>query len=88
EGFAAGLPALVSDLGNQGLTVRRHGCGLSLPAGDVEAWAGAITRAAGEPQTLAAWREALPLPTRVEEEGFVYGQLYRAVVAAPAAEPA
>jgi glycosyltransferase involved in cell wall biosynthesis len=77
EGFAAGLPALVSDLGNQARAVRAAGCGLAIPASDEAAWAKAIAAIAAEPAQLEAWRARLPLPTRVEEEAFFYGQLYR-----------
>lgn len=81
EGFAAGLPALVSDLGNAGRVVREHGCGVALPASDAGAWAEAIARVCDERAHLAGWRDKVPLPLRVEEEGFIYTQLYRAVAA-------
>lgn len=81
EGFAAGLPALVSDLGNAGRVVREHGCGLALPPADAGAWAEAIGRVCEDRARLAAWRDRAPLPLRVEEEGFIYTQLYRAVAA-------
>lgn len=81
EGFAAALPALVSDLGNAGRVVREHGCGEALPPADAEAWAQAIAGLCDDPARLAAWRERIPLPLRVEEEGFIYTHLYRAVVA-------
>jgi glycosyltransferase involved in cell wall biosynthesis len=81
EGFAAGLPALVSDLGNAGRVVREAGCGEVLPAADADAWAQAIARICEDRGRLDAWRARLPLPLRVEEEGFIYTQLYRAVVA-------
>lgn len=82
EGFASGLPALVSDLGNIAEEVGRHGCGRVLPAADVQAWAEAIADLAGDRSPLETWRERLPLPFRVEEEGFLYMQLYRAAAAA------
>lgn len=81
EGFAAGLPALVSDLGNAGRVVREHGCGQALPPADPAAWAEAIGRLCDDPARLTAWRDRLPLPLRVEEEGFLYTHLYRAVAA-------
>jgi glycosyltransferase involved in cell wall biosynthesis len=81
EGFAAGLPALVSNLGNAGRVVREHGCGLALPASDASAWAEAIGKACEDRTQLADWRDKAPLPLRVEEEGFIYTQLYRAVAA-------
>ncbi|HEY8618103.1 glycosyltransferase [Phenylobacterium sp.] len=78
EGFAAGLPALVSDLGNIGQVVARHGCGrVVAPASSLESWAEAIGDTAARPKALDGWREALPLPLRSEEEAFFYSQLYR-----------
>ena len=85
EGFATGLPALVSDLGNQAAVVGQAGCGRVLPAGDVAAWAEAIGRIAADPSELDAWRARIPLPTRIEEETFLYGQLYQRCVEPPAA---
>lgn len=82
EGFAAGLPALVSALGNAGEVVARTGAGLALPAGDAGAWSAAIREIAERPDQLRAWAEATPLPWRTEEEAFLYAQLYRAAVAA------
>jgi glycosyltransferase involved in cell wall biosynthesis len=81
EGFAAGLPALVSALGNAGEVVARTGAGLALPAGDLGAWSAAIRDLAARPELLRAWAEAAPLPWRTEEEAFLYAQLYRAAVA-------
>ncbi len=80
EGFAAGLPCLVSDLGWPGHLVGRDGCGQAIPPGDVSAWSAAITDIARDPGRLEAWRERLPLPRRVEEEGFIYDQLYKQAV--------
>ena len=77
EGFAAGLPALVSDLGNLGLAVRGAGCGRAVPSTDEQAWATAIGEIAADPQVLDAWRRRLPLPFRIEEEAALYAQIYR-----------
>ncbi|MCR5877552.1 glycosyltransferase [Phenylobacterium sp. J367] len=77
EGFAAGLPALVSDIGNVAAVVAKHRCGRTVKATSVEAWAEAITFAASKPKTVANWRKALPLPLRSEEEAFFYSQIYR-----------
>lgn len=81
EGFAAGLPALVSDLGHPAGVVREQGCGLVLPDGDQAAWTAAIERVAGDPGVLESWRAKLPLPARIEEETFLYSQLYKACIA-------
>ena len=80
EGFAAGLPCLVSDLGWPGRLVGRDGCGRVVPPGDVSAWSIAISDIAREPACLDVWRERMPLPPRVEEEGFIYDQLYKLAV--------
>jgi glycosyltransferase involved in cell wall biosynthesis len=79
EGFAAGLPALVSDLGHPGFVVREHCCGEVVAAGDVQAWADAIGRVTARPSLLKDWRHNVPLPNRIEEEGFLYSQIYHAV---------
>ncbi|MDB5467543.1 MAG: glycosyl transferase, group 1 [Phenylobacterium sp.] len=83
EGFAVGLPALVADRGAPPLVVAAHGCGRVVTAGDVAAWARAIGDIAADPQQLATWAARVPLPQRIEEEGFLYTELYRAA-AAPA----
>ena len=81
EGFAAGLPALVADLGHPAGVVRAAACGRVLPDGDEAAWTAAISEVAADPAILGRWRDRLPLPARVEEETFLYSQLYRACTA-------
>ena len=81
EGFAAGLPALVADLGHPARVVTEAGCGLVLPDGDQAAWSDAMNAVAEDPWVLDRWRSKLPLPARVEEETFLYGQLYKACIA-------
>lgn len=80
EGFAAGLPALVSDLGNPGETIRASGAGRAIDAADVEAWTREIAEVARRPDQIDAWAKAVPLPMRVEEEAFLYSQLYQAAI--------
>lgn len=80
EGFAAGIPGIVSDLGNVGEVVRASGAGRALPAEDISAWAAAIQDVASNPDQIATWAAAIPLPWRVEEEAFLYNQLYRAAI--------
>lgn len=82
EGFAAGLPALVSDIGNQGEVVRATGAGLALPATDLAAWSTALREIGERPAQLVDWAAHVPLPWRVEEEAFLYSQLYRAAATA------
>jgi glycosyltransferase involved in cell wall biosynthesis len=79
EGFAAGLPALVSDLGYPALVVKQHECGSAVAPRDTDAWARAIAQVAEDPSLLVEWRQRIPLPTRVEEEGFNYSRIYRAL---------
>ena len=77
EGFAAGLPALVSDLGNLGAVIRDAGCGRAVAAGDEAAWAQAIGEIAASPEVIQGWKTTLPLPLRIEEEAGFYAQIYR-----------
>ena len=77
EGFAAGLPCLVSDLGWPGRLVRLEGCGEPIPAGDVAAWRLAITRIALDRGRLEPWRLRTPRPRSLDQEGNAYEALYR-----------
>lgn len=77
EACAAGVPSLVSDLGAPGTLVRSGGFGRVIPVDDVDAWADAIAGLAVDRSVLSKWRANLPLPLRVEEEGFFYDSLYR-----------
>lgn len=77
EAGIAGVPALVTALGAPGEHVARYGGGRSLPPDDVEAWAATIAELAGHPEILDGWRQALPLPLRIEEEAFFYESLYK-----------
>lgn len=79
EAAAAGTPALVSDLGAPAGFVAAHECGQAVAAGDPGAWAQAIGDLAVDRERIAAWRERLPLPLRVEEEAFFYESLYRRI---------
>lgn len=86
EAAALGVPALVGHLGAPAESIARSGAGQVIAAGDEAAWAAAIRACADDPQRLAAWRRALPLPQRIEEEAFLYEGLYRqAIGTAPAA---
>jgi glycosyltransferase involved in cell wall biosynthesis len=84
EAAAAGTPALVADLGAPAGFVEAHRCGQAVAAGDAPAWAGAIGALAGDRGRIAAWRDRLPLPLRVEEEAFFYESLYRRIERRPA----
>lgn len=77
EGFAAGLPAIVSDLGHPPEVVGSLGCGLVAKAGDVRAWSDAIENTAKQRKQLQLWQEKIPTLTCIEEEAFFYELLYR-----------
>jgi glycosyltransferase involved in cell wall biosynthesis len=77
EGFAAGLPALVSDIGWPARAVETAACGKAIPAGNVEAWSEAIREVDANRDILGRWRNNIPLQARIEEEAFFYDQLYR-----------
>ena len=51
-----------------------------MAAGDVNAWAQALTEILEVPDTLPSWRTGMRLPYRVEEEAFFYESLYRQAV--------
>jgi glycosyltransferase involved in cell wall biosynthesis len=82
EGFAGGLPALVSDLGWPAEIIRKAECGRVAAAGDVDDWANAIGEISEHREILKTWKNRLPLPLRVEEESFFYEQLYRRSISA------
>jgi glycosyltransferase involved in cell wall biosynthesis len=77
EAAAAGVPALVSDLGAPAERVADTGAGRVVAHADPQAWAGAIASVLESRDVLASWRQRLPLPLRVEEEAFLYESLYR-----------
>jgi glycosyltransferase involved in cell wall biosynthesis len=77
EAFAAGLPAIVSDLGHVADVVRANGCGLVAPATSIPAWSGAIKSVAADRNQLRLWKTKIPCPLRIEEEAFFYDQIYR-----------
>ena len=80
EAAALGVPALVSDLGAPGVQVAAHGGGQVVASSDTAAWAKAIEALAADPSQIARWQAKLPLPARLEEEGFFYDSLYRTVL--------
>jgi glycosyltransferase involved in cell wall biosynthesis len=77
EAFAAGLPAIVSDLGHVAEVVRANGCGLVAPASSIPAWSDAIKSVAADRNQLRLWKTKIPFPLRIEEEAFFYDQIYR-----------
>jgi glycosyltransferase involved in cell wall biosynthesis len=77
EAFAAGLPAIVSDLGHVAEVVRANGCGLVAPATSIPAWSDAIKSVAADRNQLRLWKTKIPFPLRIEEEAFFYDQIYR-----------
>ena len=77
EAFAAGLPAIVSDLGHIAEVVRANGCGLVATATSIPAWSDAIESVAANRNQLRLWQTKIPCPLRIEEEAFFYDQIYR-----------
>ena len=77
ESAAAGVPALVSDLGAPPQQVLRYGCGGVVPAGDAPSWAAAIAHVLAAPEQLQQWKRKLFLPLRIEEEAFFYESVWR-----------
>ena len=77
EAAAAGVPALVSDLGAPAERLAANGGGRILPADDVDAWADALTQIVAHPEQIEQWCAELRLPLRIEEEGFFYDSLFR-----------
>ena len=59
EAKAAGVPALVSDLGAPAADVLNSGAGLAIRADDVVAWRDAIALVADNPHLPAKWSKAL-----------------------------
>jgi glycosyltransferase involved in cell wall biosynthesis len=77
EAAAAGVPALVCDLGAPAERVRETGAGAVVAHAEPRAWADAIASVLAAPELLRSWQQRLPLPPRVEEEAFFYESLYR-----------
>ena len=77
ESAAAGVPALVSDLGAPAQQVEARACGRVVAAGDVSAWAKAIDSLVRHPDSIASWKDKLFLPLRIEEEAFFYESIYK-----------
>jgi glycosyltransferase involved in cell wall biosynthesis len=80
EAAAAGIPALVSDLGAPAIFIKQSGGGDILPANDIVAWADAIDRLAQDRTQLQLWRNNVVLPTRIEEEAFFYESIYYTMI--------
>lgn len=77
ECAAAGVPALVSDLGAPAQQIQSFQCGGVVAAGSPEAWAIAINQILDAPDTLATWKKNLFLPLRIEEEAFFFESVYQ-----------
>lgn len=80
EAAAAGIPALVSDLGAPAMFVKHSSSGITLPAGDIIAWAETIDRLAQDRTKLQVLYDNIILPTRIEEEAFFYESIYYTTV--------
>lgn len=80
EAAALGVPALVSDLGAPNEQVTKIGGGQVVAAGSISAWTDAICSILSDPGKIEFWQSQLPLPVRVEEEGFYYEALYKTLL--------
>lgn len=80
EAAALGIPALVSNLGAPAGKVLDTGCGEVIASNAVDEWANTLREIAQNSNKLEQWQANLPLPTRVEEEGFFYDSLYRTLL--------
>lgn len=79
EAAALGVPALVADHGAPAEVVRQSRAGLCITPGSARDWAQALQRVLDDRSLLAQWKSRLPMPARIEEEGFFYESLYRTV---------
>ena len=77
ESTAAGVPALVTELGAPAQRVAESGGGRVVAPADPRAWADAIEAVIERPALLREWKDVLPLPLRLEEEAFFYDLLLR-----------
>lgn len=76
EAAAAGVPAIVSDLGAPPQRISSKN-GKVLPATDISAWAETFTELLTNPSILTEWQANLSLPISIEEEAFFYESYYR-----------
>ncbi|MBN1454107.1 MAG: glycosyltransferase family 4 protein [Anaerolineales bacterium] len=67
EAFAAGVPAIVSDLGALAEAVQDGVDGLRVPPGDVAAWRAALQRLIREPELRVHLREGVRMPLTLSE---------------------
>ena len=79
EAAALGVPALVADHGAPAEVVRHSQAGLCVTPGSAADWAQALRQVLADRLLLAKWKSRLPMPARIEEEGFFYESLYRTV---------
>jgi glycosyltransferase involved in cell wall biosynthesis len=79
ESIAVGTPIMASRVGNLAEIVEDGVNGRLVAAGNVEAWARAMTEAATDPaQTIDRWRAALPQPRTMDDIATDYLSLYAA----------
>ena len=79
EAAALGLPALVANHGAPAEVVREANSGLCVTPDSAPDWAQALQQVLDHRELLAQWKSRLPMPARIEEEGFFYESLYRTV---------
>jgi glycosyltransferase involved in cell wall biosynthesis len=79
EAIAAGTPIVASRVGNLAELIDDDVNGLLIAAGDIDAWAQALTRVATAPaQTVDRWRRALTPPRTMDQVATGYLSLYAA----------
>jgi glycosyltransferase involved in cell wall biosynthesis len=77
EAIAVGTPIIASRVGNLAELIEDGVNGQLVAAGDIEAWASALTNAAADPaRTIDRWRRALTAPRTMDDIAADYVSLY------------
>lgn len=79
EAAVLGVPALVADHGAPADVVRHAQAGACVKPDSPSDWAQAVQSVLGDRSLLERWRKHLPMPARIEEEGFFFESLYRTI---------
>lgn len=79
EAAALGVPTLVADHGAPADVVRLAQAGACVKPGSPSEWAQAVQNVLEDRSLLEQWRKRLPMPARIEEEGFFFESLYRTI---------
>ena len=81
EAFAAGVPVVATDLGGLSEIVVDGICGDLFPRGDVDALRGKLQRLVDEPDRIARYRAALPVPRTLTDDADALRSLYAELLA-------